>query len=242
MSRNYQQPTIIKDDQLSWEQIFYNDEGKFVLEKQILFHNNSYNILKMDINEPFNRDISVHVNLTQFYNVLSEIEQNKYLRCIDVSTQLPFEKQKTWNDLLKLHKMDAKKRNNQVSYCLAHLEKLKDSIQQPEFVKKNDWIDWYYPITERNSDNGIYDSYPRTQKVILTSTRHSWMDMHLDYGGAGLWYHLFKGQKEFLIIEPTDEIIKLHIDHITLKKENDDDNVPNWFADKVSEMYPNTIS
>ena len=264
MSRNYQQATIIQDDSLSWEQIFYNSKRQFVFNKPILFRNMQNDFLKMNIKEPFDCKLSVNDNLENFIQCLPGDLRNKTVKCIDVSKQELFQNEKTWDEILDMHKIKPKDRNktcyNQVSFCLAKTKTIKDSLEQPEFVKSIDWIDRYYPIEERNDDNQSFD-YPRTQKVMLTSTRHSWMDMHLDYGGAAVWYHVFKGQKEFLIIEPTDEIIKLHIDHITKvetdikrrgrkrkgKKKGKEKNegtmktLPTWFADKVCHLYPEKI-
>lgn len=132
-----------------------------------------------------------------------------------------FSKEKKWDEILDMHVLEPSKRKktcyNQVTFCLVKIDKLKDSLQQPEFVKEIDWIDRYFPINKRNDRHDSFE-YPRTQKVMLTSTRHAWIDIHIDYGGAAVWYRVFKGQKEFLLIKPTNDIMELYIKHITKKK------------------------
>ena len=242
MSRNYQTPIIVDDDKMDMKSIFY-EKGKFVFDKPILFRNKAYEVLQMNISLPFERKQSVNENLNNFVNQLPDREKSWTVKCINVSTQTQMKPEKTWKDLLKLHETVASKRKtvtyNQVSYCLAKLDGIKQSIEPPDYIKEIDWINHYYPEHERDSNNESYD-YPRTQKVMLTSTRHAWMDMHLDYGAAAVWYHVFKGQKEFLLIEPINANIKLHIEHIS-KTGTKASKEANWFADKVSELHPETM-
>lgn len=49
MSRNYQRPTIIKDESMTIDKIFYNEEKQFVFEKPILFRNMRNDVLKFNI-------------------------------------------------------------------------------------------------------------------------------------------------------------------------------------------------
>jgi F-box and leucine-rich repeat protein 10/11 len=36
------------------------------------------------------------------------------------------------------------------------------------------------------------------------------MDYHIDFGGTSVWYHVISGKKEFCLIKPTPDILKIY--------------------------------
>jgi len=36
-------------------------------------------------------------------------------------------------------------------------------------------------------------------------TEGSFTDFHVDFGGSAVWYHVLRGEKQFLLIRPTKE-------------------------------------
>jgi hypothetical protein len=107
---------------------------------------------------------------------------------------------------------------------------LTNLITIPSFVQLNDWAHRYFPHLHKN---GIV--HQRTKCAVIVSTRHAFMDAHFDYGGAALWYHVFQGQKHFILIAPTPENLKLYHDHINGHSGK------LWFPDAVIKLYPETI-
>lgn len=46
---------------------------------------------------------------------------------------------------------------------------------------------------------------PEVALFCLIGMKDSFTDFHIDFGGSSVWYHVFKGQKIFYVVEPTDE-------------------------------------
>ena len=59
--------------------------------------------------------------------------------------------------------------------------------------------------------NSIEDMmYPKVQKYCLMSVQGCWTDFHIDLGGTSVWYHIFKGEKIFYLIQPTSSNLSFY--------------------------------
>jgi len=76
-------------------------------------------------------------------------------------------------------------------------------IKSPQFVRDLDWIDHAWP-------KGRPHDAPTVQYYCLTSTAGCYTDFHVDFGGTSVWYHVLEGSKEFILIEPTDENLRIY--------------------------------
>ena len=57
-------------------------------------------------------------------------------------------------------------------------------------------------------------------------------DFHIDFGGTSVWYHIFKGEKIFYLIEPTTNNLSLYERWQRLSGQNE-----TFFGDMVDKVY-----
>jgi hypothetical protein len=90
---------------------------------------------------------------------------------------------------------------NQVNYEFSHT-KLANHFKRPKFVDDVDWID--HAWGEKTDEEKKNTLYPRIQNYILTSSKGSYMDFHIDMSGSSVWYHVILGKKVVCLVEPTE--------------------------------------
>ncbi|KAL7270459.1 JmjC domain-containing histone demethylation protein 1 [Rhizina undulata] len=93
--------------------------------------------------------------------------------------------------------------------CEVSGTKLGDLIVQPEVVRELDlagqvWREYADP--NQKNPNTI----PQVGKYILMSVKDSFTDFHIDFAGSSVFYHVYKGQKVFLVMPPTDKNLKIY--------------------------------
>ena len=74
---------------------------------------------------------------------------------------------------------------------------------QPKAVSDTD-------LVERVWRPSRYHKPPRVGKYILMSVKDSFTDFHIDFAGSSVFYHIYKGQKVFLAMPPTDQALKAY--------------------------------
>jgi len=74
--------------------------------------------------------------------------------------------------------------------------RMNDYIKPPAIVNKLSWVENSWPDCSFR---------PNVSKYCLMSMENSYTDFHIDFGGTSVWYHVFKGEKIFYLIEPTSE-------------------------------------
>lgn len=77
-------------------------------------------------------------------------------------------------------------------------------ISPPEVVRKMDLSDRVW-----RSTNEI-DSKPHVGKYVLMSVADSFTDFHIDFAGSSVFYHIYEGQKVFLVLPPTDKNLETY--------------------------------
>ena len=100
-------------------------------------------------------------------------------------------------------------------YDLVSLEfsksKLDYVIQRPAVIDCLDWIDLVWPQhLKRLPAGNDKPLYPKVQKYCFMSVTGCYTDFHIDFGGSSSWYHVFKGEKVFWLIPPTNENLELY--------------------------------
>ncbi|GIY95186.1 lysine-specific demethylase 7A [Caerostris extrusa] len=84
--------------------------------------------------------------------------------------------------------------------------RLADLIKPPNIVQKLSWVENYWP-----KDSETYTPFcPKVMKYCLMSARDSYTDFHIDFGGSSVWYHIFRGEKIFFLIQPTPANLALY--------------------------------
>nr|CAD7256519.1 unnamed protein product [Timema shepardi] len=112
-------------------------------------------------------------------------------------------------------------RGNKTPYCYCHgtvriqyyAGILRDAIQPPLISRILDWaeIAWPSDCSEPKSD---------VQRYCLVSTKRSFTDFHVDFGGSSVWYHVLKGEKILYLIKPTAANIQLFIQWTKTSEDN----------------------
>ncbi|VDM43094.1 unnamed protein product [Toxocara canis] len=54
---------------------------------------------------------------------------------------------------------------------------------------------------------------PEVELFCLVGMKDSYTDFHIDFGGSSVWYHVFKGQKVFYVVAPTEENVRRFADY-----------------------------
>ncbi|RWS27762.1 Histone lysine demethylase PHF8-like protein, partial [Leptotrombidium deliense] len=78
---------------------------------------------------------------------------------------------------------------------------LSNMVRVPRVVNNMCWISSCWPQSHFK---------PELLKYCVISMERSYLDFHIDYGGSSMWYHVFKGQKIFFLVEPTINNIALY--------------------------------
>uniref|UniRef100_A0A665VYF9 Lysine-specific demethylase 2B n=1 Tax=Echeneis naucrates TaxID=173247 RepID=A0A665VYF9_ECHNA len=113
---------------------------------------------------------------------------------------------------------------NVISLEFSHT-KLENLIKRPT-VDQVDWVDNMWPPNLKESQteatNVISEmKYPKVQRYCLMSVKGCYTDFHIDFGGTSVWYHVFKGQKVFWLIPPTNHNLALYEDWVLSGKQSD---------------------
>ncbi|KAG9003942.1 JmjC domain-containing histone demethylation protein 1 [Tulasnella sp. JGI-2019a] len=73
-----------------------------------------------------------------------------------------------------------------------------DQITPPTLVREIDWFHQHWPLNRRGKGQ-----FPKVQLYCLMSVANAWTDMHIDFAGSSVFYHILKGAKVFYFIRPT---------------------------------------
>ncbi|XP_071439404.1 histone lysine demethylase PHF8-like [Hetaerina americana] len=76
---------------------------------------------------------------------------------------------------------------------------LSSLVEAPYIARKLDWLNHVWP-TDVGEDKTL--TRPQVEKYCLLSTKDSYTDFHIDFGGSSVWYHLLWGD---LHLAQTDE-------------------------------------
>ena len=87
---------------------------------------------------------------------------------------------------------------------------LDKKVLGPNKVYEMDWVKNAYPDSYKPQGPGIWTSHPKIAKYCLLSSKGSFTDFHIDFGGTSVWYHVLKGKKIFWLVKPTDENLELY--------------------------------
>lgn len=112
-----------------------------------------------------------------------------------------------------------------------------EMIQAPKLMYKLSWVHkiWHNDSVDEESEytdvllDDHVDLRPDVALFCLLGMGGSYTDFHIDFGGSSVWYHVFKGQKVFYIIPPTDENLE-----IFLKWTNDEKRTEIFLGDLVA--------
>lgn len=101
-------------------------------------------------------------------------------------------------------------------------------VMRPRIVRDIDILQ-FWPESRKTK------GFPTVQHYCLMSVEASFTDFHIDFGGTSVFYHVLKGKKMFLLVEPDSKNLKLYEEWL---------NLPNgtFFSDLVDNCYELTIN
>jgi hypothetical protein len=110
-----------------------------------------------------------------------------------------------WFDGYSFKHINSKCVINQVSYKFSNTNILL-YISLPDFVKGINWIDQtWLEIWRREKVK-----YPVVQYYWRTYAAGSFIDSHIDFGGRSVWNHVTSGIKEFHLIKPAPNFLRMY--------------------------------
>lgn len=62
-------------------------------------------------------------------------------------------------------------------------------MESPAISRKLDWVTNYWPSSQPSADEESI-LRPTVQKYCLISSKDSYTDFHIDFGGTSVWYHV----------------------------------------------------
>ncbi|CAG7785988.1 unnamed protein product [Allacma fusca] len=112
-----------------------------------------------------------------------------------------------------------------LEFSKTNLNKL---VEAPYITRKLDWVfnSWPNDLDEEIAQR------PEVSKYCLVSTKDSYTDFHIDFGGTSVWYHILWGEKIFYLIEPTPANIALYARWMASTEQYE-----SFFADSVDFCY-----
>jgi Cupin len=113
-------------------------------------------------------------------------------------------------------------------------------VTLPALIQINDWIEKYFLRKQAKTSTDQLVNCLHVQKIVVLATCQSFVDCKIESGGVDSWYYLFKGQQEFLLIEPTNHNLMLYKAYVaadTADKTKEKD----WFGSIISDQNPETI-
>jgi F-box/leucine-rich repeat protein 10/11 len=173
--------------------------------------------------------------------IITYVGSRRKLDVTDVKTQKKFKINfKRWGKYYQEPIKDKLLNVNPLEFSNTKLEKY---VKSPNIVRELDWVDCVWPRhfkgSQTKSTNVKYGGtpYPKVQKFCLMSVKGCYTDFHIDFGGASVWIHIFKGSKVFWIVPPTDVNISLYEQWILSGKQGD-----TFFGDTVKECGRVTLN
>jgi len=152
-------------------------------------------------------------------DLLSYIPPHTLLSVIDVATQ---RESSDWSiaQFVNYYETPVTKRTatcNIISLEVTNTRLHKQFIALPRVVSEMDWMKTMWPqnipapnTTDPSSSATIVPTPSiYVQLYTLIGAEGSYTDFHIDFGGSSVWYHVVRGKKMFLLVEPTAENIKM---------------------------------
>ena len=103
---------------------------------------------------------------------------------------------------------------------------LNDILTPPLVARKLCWVNNVWP------SNPLKYTKPQVQKYCIMSMKGSYTDFHIDFGGTSVWYHVFSGEKHFLLIRPTPGNLSLYERWLRLSSQSE-----TFLGDMVDKCY-----
>ena len=99
-----------------------------------------------------------------------------------------------------------------LEYSKTQLNYKKDrsmGVAAPKVMRDMNWANlWPEKDKQGKTTYDTVNEPPSFMNYCLMGTKDSYTEWHIDLGGTSVWYHIHRGKKIFIMVEPTDENIK----------------------------------
>ena len=84
---------------------------------------------------------------------------------------------------------------------------MKNIVKAPLVMRETSWVQKYWPkkTTEGKDVIDTKDEPPSFMNYCLMSDKDSFTEWHVDFGGTSVWYHVYLGEKVFVLVKPTEK-------------------------------------
>ncbi|KAG8186564.1 hypothetical protein JTE90_020863 [Oedothorax gibbosus] len=106
--------------------------------------------------------------------------------------------------------------------------RLSELVKPPAIVQKLSWVENYWPKNLETHTKFC----PQVMKYCLMSSRDSYTDFHIDFGGTSVWYHILRGEKIFFLVQPTPANLALYEHWMASSNQSE-----TFFGDQVDVCY-----
>ncbi|KAI5846678.1 hypothetical protein BZA05DRAFT_133642 [Tricharina praecox] len=128
---------------------------------------------------------------------------NTTVPMMDVVTQEPPKEPWTMGRLADYFESPEKDTIYNCISCEVSTSQLGEMISRPRAVRETD-------LADRVWDCAPGFAKPTVGKYVLMSVKDSFTDFHVDFGGSSVFYHIYEGQKVFLVLPPTEKALKTY--------------------------------
>jgi len=88
-----------------------------------------------------------------------------------------------------------------------------EGIKCPKLMSDINWVElWPVKGADGRSTVDTKLEAPSFMNYCLIGTKDSYTDWHIDLGGTSVWYHIHRGKKLFILVEPTEDNLALYTD------------------------------
>ncbi|TGZ78685.1 hypothetical protein EX30DRAFT_309793 [Ascodesmis nigricans] len=130
------------------------------------------------------------------------VGMDRPVEVFNVLTQQSTERWKM-NDLVHYFENPAREVIYNCISCEVTNTPLGPQISRPRAVRDTDLVDRVWRHIP-------YIARPTVGKYVLMSVKDSFTDFHIDFAGSSVFYHVYEGEKVFLLIEPTEKALKAY--------------------------------
>ena len=82
------------------------------------------------------------------------------------------------------------------------------------------WVEFWPKKSNGKSTFDTDKEPPSFMNYCLIGTKGSYTDWHIDLGGTSVWYHIHRGKKIFILVEPSEANLKLYTEYDKRSDEN----------------------
>ena len=167
--------------------------------------------------------LQLHTGLANINTHVNALGGTFVVEVVDVESQEPFSM--TLDEFSQYWKSPPSRRTKTLNIISLHVggTDLEEWITPPTLVKEISWVETLAGFHVKREE--------KVDKYVLLSSKYSYTNFHIDFGGSSVWFYVIKGWKLFYLVPPTPENLRKY------ESWRDDDNSQVFFGDCVDVCY-----